>query len=70
MKRRSKDAILVSKILESILEKVQKGDLKPTISDVFRALQFKKEIQDKDEQPTEIKVSWVEPEETGHATGA
>jgi hypothetical protein len=37
---------------------------------VFRALQFKKEIQEKDEQPTEIKVSWVEPEEKGHVTGA
>ncbi len=67
-KRRSKGKRLVEKVLKSIEEKVEKDELKPTVGDLLRLLQAEKELQAEDEKPTEIKVSWVEPDEKEHAS--
>jgi vacuolar-type H+-ATPase subunit E/Vma4 len=64
-KRRKKKAQLVSKVIERIEEKLESGEMKPTVGDFIRLLQLEKELIE--EQPREIKVSWVEPDE-GSAT--
>ena len=42
-------------------EKLASDELKPTVGDFIRLVQLDKELTE--EQPREIKVSWVEPEE-------
>ena len=52
----------VKKAIELFEEKLAKGDVKPTVGEFVRLLELQKEI-DADE-PREIKVTWVEPDET------
>jgi vacuolar-type H+-ATPase subunit E/Vma4 len=70
-KRRKKKAQLVSKVIERIEEKLESGEMKPTVGDFIRLLQLEKELAE--EQPREIKVSWIEPverdEDKGNASG-
>jgi hypothetical protein len=51
-------------LLESLLERVgaslTTSAAKPTVADYLRLLQFREEMKD-DEQPKEIRVTWVEP---------
>ena len=56
---RRKASEMVEKVLKTIEEKIENADLKPTVGDYLRLLQFRKEIE-LDEQPKEIKVTWVE----------
>jgi hypothetical protein len=67
--RGRKKAELVSKVIERIEEKLESGEMKPTVGDFIRLLQLEKELTE--EQPREIKVSWVEPveQEDGSAGG-
>jgi hypothetical protein len=58
---RSSKAELVSKVLQKMEEKLANGELKPTVGDFIRLIQLEKELAE--EEPREIKVSWVEPEE-------
>ncbi len=67
-RRRCKGKRLVEKVLKSIEEKVEKDELKPTVGDLLRLLQAEKELQAEEENPTEIKVSWVEPDEKEDAS--
>ncbi len=64
-KRRSKKE-LVKSVMEKVEQTLEAGQLKPTVGDFIRLAQLEKELDD--EQPTEIKVSWVEPDETEHAS--
>ncbi|MGA2328551.1 MAG: hypothetical protein ABSH05_19930 [Bryobacteraceae bacterium] len=64
-KRRRTKAKLVSNVIKKIEEKLDADELKPTVGDLFRLLQLEKEMEQ--EQPKEIKVSWVEPDEKEHA---
>jgi hypothetical protein len=68
-RRGRKKADLVSKFIERIEEKLESGEMKPTVGDFIRLLQLEKELTE--EQPREIKVSWVEPveQEDGSASG-
>ena len=63
--RRKSQHALVEKMIEKIEEKLDKDELKPSVGDLIRLLQLDKEL--KEEQPKEIKVSWVEPHEEEHA---
>jgi len=58
---RANKAELVSKVIEKIEQKLESGEMKPTVGDFIRLLQLEKELTE--EQPREIKVSWVEPGE-------
>lgn len=53
---------LIAEVIGSIEERIDQKELKPTVGDFIRLLQLEREIEE-EEQPKEIKVSWVEPEE-------
>jgi hypothetical protein len=65
-KRRRTKAKLVSHVIKKIEAKLDADELKPTVGDLFRLLQLEKELEE--EQPKEIKVLWVEPDEQEHAS--
>jgi DNA repair exonuclease SbcCD ATPase subunit len=65
--RRSRDATAehMERVLEKVEQKLEEGDVKPTIGDYLRLLQYREEMK-LGEPPKEIRVTWVEPEgETG-----
>ena len=64
---RRKQAAVVNKLMEMFEAKVDGKELKATLSDFIRLLQLQKELED--EQPREIKVTWVEPE-AGPSSGS
>jgi len=63
--RRSSESELVEKVIEKIEEDLRQRKLKGSVGDLIRLLQLRKEL--KEDEPREIKVSWVEPHEEGHA---
>ena len=64
--RTSRRAELVENAIEKIEAKLGGEDVKATFADFIRLLQLQKELQA--DQPQEIKVTWVEPEETEPAS--
>lgn len=54
-------AALVEQVLHSIEQRLQRDELKATVGDLIRLVQLEKELEE--EQPKEIKVTWIEPEE-------
>ena len=60
-----------ARAVKSMLTKIEKkmsGDqMKATLGDYIRLVQLHKELDD--EAPREIKVTWVEPVETGSGSG-
>lgn len=60
-------AELVKEVILKIEQKLDRNELKPTVGDFIRLLQLEKELEE--EQPKEIKISWVEPDEKEHAPG-
>lgn len=61
--RRKSKSKLVSKVIARLEEKLESDELKPSVGDFIRLLQLEKELNE-EEQPKEIKVSWVERDET------
>lgn len=59
-------AELVSKVIEEFEKKLNSDQLKPTVGDFIRLLQLEKELEE--EQPREIEVTWVEPDEKKDAS--
>jgi hypothetical protein len=59
-------AELVKQAIHRMEEKLGAADVKATFGDFIRLLQLQKELQV--EQPREIKVTWIEPSETGSAS--
>ena len=57
---------LVSKVKETIEEKITNKEIKPTIGDYIRLLQFEQATEE--EKPKEIRVTWVEPSEEASAS--
>ncbi|MGE5569014.1 MAG: hypothetical protein ACM3S5_08260 [Rhodospirillales bacterium] len=53
---------MISQVIERIEEKLEADELKASMGDYIRLLQLEKELTEK-EQPKEIRVSWVEPDE-------
>jgi hypothetical protein len=66
VRSRKRQAALVHKVMENIEKKLEADELKPSVGDLVRLLQLEKELVQ--EQPKEIKVSWVEPGEEERAT--
>jgi len=62
----SKRAVLVEKAIESIEQKLGSSDVKATFADFIRLLQLQKELQA--DEPREIKVTWINPNEQGSAS--
>ena len=59
-------ARIVRKAIESIEAKLGTTEMKPTLADLVRLLQIEKEL-DSDE-PREVRVRWVELDETESLT--
>lgn len=59
--KRSK-AEVVQKILERMEDKLSHDDVKATLGDYIRLVQLEKELED--DEPREIKVTWIEPPKT------
>ena len=60
-RRARNKAQLISRVIAKIEDKLTSEELKPSVGDFIRLLQLEKELDE--EQPKEIKVSWVETEE-------
>jgi len=60
-RRKVDKAALVEQVIQNIEKRIQKDELKATVGDLIRLVQLEKELEE--EQPREIKVTWVEPEE-------
>jgi hypothetical protein len=61
------DAGIVKKLLEKVEKKLSEDEVKATLGDYIRLVQLHKELEE--EQPREIKVTWVEAEETEYDSG-
>ena len=57
-----RQAGVVKKLLEKVEKKLSGDEVKATLGDYIRLVQLQKELEE--EQPREIKVTWVEPTET------
>ena len=57
----------VEKILLNVEKKLAKGSLRASLGDYIKLVQLQKEL-DEEQQPKEIKVTWVEAEETKSGT--
>ena len=53
---------VLKKLLKSVEKKLSGVEMKATLGDYIKLVQLQKEMDD--EQPREIRVTWVEPEET------
>jgi hypothetical protein len=65
-RRGSKRAALVERAIESIEQKLGSSDVKATFADFIRLLQLQKELQG--DEPREIKVTWINPNEQESAS--
>lgn len=66
-RRGSKRADLVERAIESIEQKLGSSDVKATFADFIRLLQLQKELQT--DEPREIKVTWIDPNDQEPASG-
>src|SRR5579864_2312516 len=53
---------VLKRLLKSVEKKLSGEDVKATLGDYIKLVQLQKEMDD--EQPREIRVTWVEPAET------
>ena len=51
----------MKRILSEVEKKIDAGEVKASLGDYIRLVQLHKEL-DEEQQPREIKVTWVEPE--------
>ena len=58
---RRSQAEVVRQMLKQVEEKLSKEDAKATLADYIRLVQLKNELEE--EEPREIRVTWVEPAE-------
>jgi hypothetical protein len=56
---------VVKKLLKRVEQKLSGDEVKASLGDYIRLVQLQKELED--EQPKEMKVTWVKPEETESA---
>jgi hypothetical protein len=52
----------VDDLLQKVADTLRGSDVKATLADYIRLVQLQKELGEED--PTEIKVTWIEPKET------
>ncbi len=53
---------VVQQILERVEKRLAKDDVKVTLGDYIRLVQLEKELEEN--EPREIKVTWIEPVKT------
>ena len=58
--KKKTQAAVVEKLLKSVEKKLAGKDVKATLGDYIRLVQLQQELED--EEPKDIKVTWVEPE--------
>jgi pantothenate kinase len=63
-----KQASLINKLVNNIEEKIDANELKATLGDLIRLMQMQKEIEEN--QPREIRVTWVEKPDVAYETEA
>jgi len=56
--KKKKASEFVEKVLERMEEKLEGDQIKPSVGDYLRLLQYREEIEA--EEPKEIRVTWVE----------
>ncbi|MFB3777245.1 MAG: hypothetical protein ACE141_06515 [Bryobacteraceae bacterium] len=56
---------LLDKVIKDFESKLEKGEVKLTVGDFVRLVQLRKDLHE--EEPKEIRVTWVEPQEKEHA---
>jgi hypothetical protein len=63
--KKKKASEFVEKVLEKMEAKLGEDQIKPSVGDYLRLLQYREEMEA--DEPKEIKVTWVEPaaEESG-----
>ncbi len=59
--------MVIANLLKKVEEKLSGDDMKATLGDYIRLIQLQKEMDE--DEPREIKVTWVEPEETESDSG-
>jgi hypothetical protein len=59
-KNKSKKKTKIDDLLKKVEARLEKGDVKATVADYIRLVQLQKEMEE--DEPTEIRVTWVEPE--------
>ena len=66
--KEAKERIRVNELLEATIDEYKKkltaGDFKPTIAEYLKLLQAEQELELNQDGVKEIKVTWVEPQET------
>ena len=58
-----KQAQVVEELIGKVEQKLSKGEVKATLGDYIRLVQLQKELEE--DEPREIKVTWVDPEKAG-----
>jgi hypothetical protein len=58
---------VVKRLLKNVEKKLSGKEMKATLGDYIKLVQLQKEL-DEEQQPKEIKVTWVEAEETKSGT--
>ena len=53
---------ILENMMKTMAKKVESPDFTVSVAEYIRLLQMKRDFDD-EEQPTEVKVTWVEPEE-------
>lgn len=58
---------MVKKLLKQVERKLSENEVKVTLGDYIRLVQLEKELEE--DEPREIKVTWVNPEENDSDSG-
>ena len=61
--QKKSQAKVVKQLLEKMEQKLGSEDVKASLGDYIRLMQLHRELEEED--VTEIKVTWVDPEESG-----
>ena len=64
--RRANKAELVEKAIQRIEKRMESDEMKASFGDFIRLLQLHKELQI--DQPSEIKITWIEPDGTEYVS--
>ena len=59
-KSKCEPKIVLEKLLERADEELDKEDLRMTMSDLIRLLQWRKDVEQEEDKPREIEVRWVD----------
>jgi len=65
--RASREKEVVRRLIKKMEAKLAMEEVKPTVGDFLRLLQFQRELEE--EEPREVTAQWVEPPETKSGGG-